>query len=81
MADEPMKRCDKLRGHIAFIGEYEFYATTGRVYKAEKPRRFVDEYRAGQLVTSEKHSALALRMARLTAGEPEWPQKTPNKNW
>lgn len=61
----------KSKGHVAFIGEHEYYKIGNELYRAPADKPLVEERRRGQFVTAGEGVAFALRMARLEAGEPE----------
>ncbi len=66
-----MRKPTPSKGHVAFIGEHEYYVLDGRAYKAPIEANIVDGYRLGEFVTAQPFMDFALRMARLVAGEPE----------
>ncbi len=59
------------KGHIAFIGGYEYYRIDGCLFRAGIDKPIVDGRRPGQFVTAGSGVDFALRMARLQAGQPE----------
>ncbi len=63
----------KSEGHVAFVGEYEFFTLTeGDLYWARISQPVAGEgHRAGQFYTRAGGIEFALRMARLAAGELE----------
>jgi len=60
-------------GHVDFIGPYEFYALEdGRLFRAETSKPIgEDGKRQGHFITSMHGTVFALRLARITASQPE----------
>lgn len=59
---------NKSKGHVEFIGDYEYYNADGRLYRAKSDKPVVAGKRAGEFVTVGSGIPFALQMARLQAG-------------
>jgi hypothetical protein len=65
---------NKSKGHVEFIGSHEFYKLPdGRLLRAEIAKPIGDDgRRPGQFVTTGSGVELALRLARIQAGQSEF---------
>lgn len=65
---------DKSRGHVEFIDGFEYYTLPdGRLFRAETAKPISgDGRRVGQFVTVGSGIDLAMRLARIAAGLPEF---------
>ena len=55
-------------GHVDFIGGYEFYEVEGQLFRAKTDTLVIDGRRPGQFVTLGSGKGIALKLARLAAG-------------
>ncbi len=65
------------KGHIEFIGEYEFYEVDGQLFRAKTDLPIVDGRRPGKFVTLGSGIDIALRLARLEAAKPSPKDRAP----
>jgi hypothetical protein len=62
---------NKSKGHVEFIDGYEYYKFDEQLFRAQTAKPLVDGKRPGQFVTLGSGIEMALRLARLTAGQRE----------
>ena len=63
---EPMPA--KSKGHVAFIGDYEYRMVDGSLYRADVRQTMVNGVRLGELWAAKPAGEFALRVLKLGAG-------------